>query len=177
MQSLENAHEDVPQELTPSENLQQHLCSIIRSYIRAVNIRNLDPASYPWTHLAQNSSLTKFCTDHPINLRGKSATLDFWAQTFSQDRHRDFQVRILDLDAEIAPVTKKKKKGEFERARVFMNAEAMGMPGVREGLWRQIMAVFEFRVWQGMWMIVREETIMGKGSRMCALDECENFDG
>ncbi|KXS95782.1 hypothetical protein AC578_6452 [Pseudocercospora eumusae] len=128
-----------------------------RDCINAVNTRNLDANSYPWTRVSPNFHML-----NPIGLRKQAVS-----RADALDDLRCINEANPSHHIRIAEVTVNTRQKDGEKiAEVFMNAEATGLPGLGDGVARKTVARFEYRLIDGQWMTVSESTMDGMGAFM-----------
>ncbi|KXS95127.1 hypothetical protein AC578_2888 [Pseudocercospora eumusae] len=139
---------DGPDDLV-TKNLEQH----VRDGVQAINERNFNTAEYPWTGAASDF--------HTINPTGGRPPVDNIVDAIRIMKGicthcPNHQMRIHSL---VTHIYVKEGGGKF--AEVFMNGDVSGSLGLKRGVWRPMVTVWSYRLTEGEWFCISEESIDG----------------
>lgn len=155
---LSMADEVIKKETSPESATQQqqetvrHLEDIASSFIEAINSRNFDPNTRPWTQIAAHFTVGSGTGARP-NATNKVDMLEGHRKL--ADANPSFKIRITSFSTTVHE--------NIGTAQVIMNAGSTGVPGVPVGMWRNAVTILDFRSIDGRWLGVRECTMSGLG--------------
>lgn len=130
----------------------RHLEDIASSFIEAINCRNFDPNTKPWTQIAAHFTVGSGTGARP-NATNKIDMLHGHSKL--ADANPSFKIRITSFSTTVHE--------NIGTAQVVMNAGSTGVPGVPVGMWRNAVTILDFRYIDGRWLGVRECTMSGLG--------------
>lgn len=130
----------------------RHLEEIASTFIEAINSRNFNPDSKPWTQIAPHFTVGSGTGARP-NATNKTDMLEGHRKL--AEANPEFKIRITSFSTTVHE--------NIGTAQVVMNAASTGVPGVPVGLWRNAVTILDFRLQDGRWLGVRECTMSGLG--------------
>lgn len=134
------------------EEIRTHIESLVAAAITAINTRNFNSSTPPWTTVAPNFSMPA-----AIGFRDKASTRAEYVDGFRKLAHAypKFQIEALSLESYILR--------EAGYAEVYLTAQSCGGPTLPMGMKRKAVSRQEFRRVEGVWLHVCETSFLGIG--------------
>ena len=148
--------------IATEKEIAPYLESLSRAIITAINTRNFNPSSHPWSEVADTIETNRDAAPKASRPLSKHHLLGVfsWLQT----QFPDHRIEVDSVSVVVHKAFVWSRKGST--AEVFINAQATGGPGFPLGVQRKYVNVFEFRFTEERWLAVRETLIDGMGDFM-----------
>lgn len=154
-----------PTPLSTHTEIATHIESLLRSIIHAINTKDFNPSSPPWTSVAADYRIACPHMSSPLHLTNDTfpqtrsiKTKSAWIQSL-EDFSNHYPSAHITIDCLMASVSQ-----NSGHARAFMECRTTGGPGFPKGkMSKPAMSMYEFRFLEdeGRWMFVRETTVSG----------------